>query len=181
MQPKHYETVYTGQRKKVSRMASPISRALIIAVTVGVLAAASIPGPALADDAARISSLESDLQQLRARIDEQERRIERLENELGRRTNTPPVARTPMREEGGMASAAATGPQPWHSPAAWDRVAKGMTQAQVAEILGPPTQVESIDSYKTLFYRGPVPGKGSYSGLVNLRDDRVLAVKKPAF
>ena len=28
-----------------------------------------------------------------------------------------------------------------------------MTQAQVAEILGPPTQVESVDAYKTLFYR----------------------------
>lgn len=86
-----------------------------------------------------------------------------------------------MREEGGIASTAATGPQPWHSPEAWDRVARGMTAAQVAEILGPPTQVESIDAYKTLFYRGSVAGKGSYSGLVNLRDDRVVAVKKPAF
>jgi TolA-binding protein len=145
-------------------MAVQISRALIIA-----------------DDAARISRLESDLQQLRARVDEQERRIERLENELGRRSNQPPIARPPVREEGGVAAAAATGPQPWHSPAAWDRVAKGMTQAQVAEILGPPTQVESVDAYKTLFYRGSVAGKGSLSGLVNLRDDQVVAVKKPAF
>ncbi len=96
-------------------MATQISRALIIALTVGALAAASIPGPALADDAARISRLESDLQQLRARIDEQERRIERLENELGRRSNQPPVARPPVREEGGVAAAASTGPQPWHS------------------------------------------------------------------
>jgi TolA-binding protein len=154
---------------------------LIIALTVGALAAVSIPRPALADDAARISRLESDLQQLRARVDEQERRIERLENELGRRSNQPPIARPPVREEGGVAAAAATGPQPWHSPAAWDRVAKGMTQAQVAEILGPPTQVESVDAYKTLFYRGSVAGKGSLSGLVNLRDDQVVAVKKPAF
>jgi len=139
------------------------------------------PVDSLADDAARISRLESDLQQLRARIDEQDRRIERLENELARRNNSPPIARPPIREEGGVASTAATGPQPWHSPAAWDRVVKGMTQAQVAEVLGPPTQVESIDAYKTLFYRGSVAGKGSVSGLVNLRDDRVVAVKKPAF
>jgi hypothetical protein len=162
-------------------MAVQISRALIIALTVGALAAVSIPRPALADDAARISRLESDLQQLRARVDEQERRIERLENELGRRSNQPPIARPPVREEGGVAAAAATGPQPWHSSVAWDRVAKGMTQAQVAEILGPPTQVESVDAYKTLFYRGSVAGKGSLSGLVNLRDDQVVAVKKPAF
>ena len=142
---------------------------------------AILPVDSSADDAARISRLESDLQQLRAQIDEQDRRIERLENELGRRTNTPPVARPPVREEGGVASTAVTGPQPWHSPETWDRVMKGMTQAQVAEILGPPTQVESIDAYKTLFYRGSVAGKGSVSGLVNLRDDRVVAVKKPAF
>ena len=162
-------------------MAGQISRALIVAATVGLSSAALIPGAARADDAARISRLESDLQQLRARIDEQDRKIERLENELGRRTNTPAIARPPVREEGGVASAVATGPQPWHSPTAWDRVAKGMTQAQVAEILGPPTQVESVDSYKTLFYRGSVAGAGSVSGLVNLRDDKVVAVKKPAF
>ena len=162
-------------------MAVQISRTSIIALVVGALAATSIPGPALADDAARISRLESDLQQLRARIDEQERRIERLENELGRRSNQPPVARPPMREEGGVGPSAATGPQPWHSPAAWDRIAKGMTQAQVAGILGPPAQVESVDAYKTLFYRGSIAGKGSVSGLVNLRDDKVVAVKKPDF
>jgi hypothetical protein len=142
---------------------------------------AILPVDSLADDAARISRLESELQQLRARIDEQDRRIERLENELGRRTNAPPIARPPVREEGGVAATAAIGPQPWHSPAAWDRVATGMTQAQVAEILGPATQVESIDAYKTLFYRGSIAGKGSYSGLVNLRDDKVVAVKKPEF
>ena len=150
------------------------------ALILAAMPIAFLPVDSLADDAARLSRLESDLQQLRARIDEQDRRIERLENELGRRTNTPPIARPPVREEGGVASAVATGPQPWHSPAAWDRVAKGMTQAQVAEILGPPTQVESVDSYKTLFYRGSVAGAGSVSGLVNLRDDKVVAVKKPA-
>jgi hypothetical protein len=42
-------------------MAGQISRALIVAATVGLSSAALIPGAALADDAARISRLESDL------------------------------------------------------------------------------------------------------------------------
>jgi len=162
-------------------MSSQHAQARALAAILAAATMAFLPVTSSADDAARISRLESDLQQLRARIDEQERRIERLENELGRRSNQPPVARPPTREEEGVASVASTAPQPWHSPTAWDRIARGMTQAQVAEILGPPTQVESVDAYKTLFYRGSVAGKGPVSGLVNLRDDKVVAVKKPDF
>ena len=162
-------------------MSAQHARVPALAAILAAAALAILPVASSADDAARISRLESDLQQLRARIDEQERRIERLENELGRRSNQPPVARPPTREEGGVTAGVATGPQPWYSPAAWDRIAKGMTQAQVAGILGPPAQVESVDAYKTLFYRGSIAGKGSVSGLVNLRDDKVVAVKKPDF
>ena len=63
----------------------------------------------------------------------------------------------------------------------WDRVAKGMSAEQVIAILGEPTAAESVDGFKTLFYRGLAPGGATLSGLVNLRDDRVVAVVKPAF
>ena len=43
------------------------------------------PVPVFADDAARISRLETEIQQLRALIDEQSRRIRRLEDDLQRR------------------------------------------------------------------------------------------------
>ena len=81
---------------------------------------------------------------------------------------------TSKREE--HAPQAATGKQPWHVPEAWARVTKGMTQAQVTEILGSPTAVESLDTFTTLFYRS-----GSLNGLVNLREDRVVAINRPAF
>jgi outer membrane protein assembly factor BamE (lipoprotein component of BamABCDE complex) len=51
-----------------------------------------------------------------------------------------------------------------------------MTQAQVTEILGTPTAVESLNAFTTLFYRS-----GSLNGLVNFREDRVVAVNKPTF
>ena len=63
---------------------------------------------------------------------------------------------------------------PWHAAAAWDRVAKGMTEAQAVEVLGQPTAIESIGSLKTLFYRGTAPGGAFVSGHVDLRDDRII-------
>ena len=154
---------------------SQIFRLVSIAAILGALTIGIPPGIALADDASRISTLESDLQQLRIRIDEQNRRIERLEAELNRRTAAPSIkSATSKRED--YAPQPTSGKQPWHAPEAWVRVTKGMTQAQVTEILGSPTAVESMDAFTTLFYRS-----NSLSGLVNLREDRVVAVKGPAF
>jgi hypothetical protein len=140
-------------------------------------------GPASADDGARISRLESEIQQLRAQVDEQDRRIQRLEAELARRSGTPPAsaAAKPGTDDRRISRPAATGPQPWHARANWERVAKGLSAGQVTAILGEPTAVESIDGFKTLFYRGATPGGTTLNGLVNLRDDRVVAVVPPAF
>jgi hypothetical protein len=137
---------------------------------------------ALADDAARVSRLESEIQQLRTQIDEQNRRIQRLEAELVRRPGARPTP-TPKSaaSDDPAPKASTTGPQPWHSPASWGRVAKGMTAAAVIAILGEPTAVESVDGLKTLFYRGTTAAGDGVSGIVNLRDERVVAVASPAF
>ena len=141
-----------------------------------------MPGSASADDAARISRLESEIQLLRIQIDEQDRRIQRLEAELSRRSGAAAVEPQPRKsaDEVRTEQSAPATRLPWHAPEAWDRVAKGMSAEQVKEILGEPTEVEAIESFKTLFYRGTVAGSGAMSGHVNLRDDRVVAVSKPA-
>jgi hypothetical protein len=132
----------------------------------------------LADDAARVSRLESEIQQLRTQIDEQNRRIQRLEAELLPR----PVARPDSAADVGRArGTSSSGPQPWHSPAPWRGVAKGMTATAVIAILGEPTSVESVDGLKTLLYRGKTATGTALSGIVNLRDERVVAVVSPAF
>jgi hypothetical protein len=144
---------------------------------------AAFAGLALADEAARISRLESEIQQLRTQIDEQSRRIQRLEAELARRGGTLPASPPPKRylDEQRANRPAALSPQPWHSSAAWDRVAKGMKTEEVLAVLGEPTAVESVDALKTLFFRGTTPAGAAVNGLVNLRDERVVAVVKPDF
>ena len=140
---------FSARRSETTMRTTAPIRCAIFAIAV--VAA----GPAFADDGARISRLESEIQQLRARIDEQDRRIQRLEAELARRSGTPPAGSVskPRVDDSRINRPAATGPQPWHARANWERVAKGMSVEQVTAILGEPTAVESVDGFKTLFYR----------------------------
>jgi hypothetical protein len=146
-----------------------------------VSAAALAPLPSRADDASRISYLESEIQKLRTQLGEQDRRIQRLEAELQRLGATAAPNRAAERRVGPTSSgtAVASGPLPWHAPDAWERVTKGMTQDEVVKVLGVPTAIQSVDNYKTLFYKGVAAGGHAVDGLVNLRDERVVAVKKP--
>ena len=164
-------------------MTHRIVRALATVVTVSWLTVGLSPKPVLADDSSRISQLELEIQRLRTRVDEQQRRILRLEEELNRRAGPGiPALPKPGRDPGGEGDAtAATKPLPWHTPKSWARVAKGMTEAEVKEILGTPTSAEAVGTFKTMFYRGPVAGAGSLSGIINLRDGRVVAVNAPDF
>lgn len=138
-------------------------------------------GTAIADDAARISRLETEIQQLRVLVDEQARRIQRLEEALDRRAAGPALQPRPRPGEMRTDAPAAATRQPWHSAAAWDRVGKGMTADEVKSALGEPTAAESVGALSTLFYRGSAPGGRALSGHVNLKDGRVVAVSKPAF
>ena len=70
---------------------------------------------------------------------------------------------------------------PWQNPLAWARVQEGMSRAQVEEILGKPTSVDSVIDYQTLNYKGDVPGGGVLTGSVKLTDDRATAVTPPVF
>ena len=138
-----------------------------------------VPAAARADDAARINFLESEIQRLRNQLDEQNRRIERLEAALAQRGSAVPGRPSDRRPEATAASPKAKGPQRWHSLENWDRVSKGMTQEEVVKVLGEPTTVQSVDNYKTLFYSGVTRDGRTLNGLVNMRDERVVAVKNP--
>ena len=150
--------------------------------TACVLATTLLPAPARADDAVRIRNLESEIQQLRTKVAEQDRRIQRLEAQLEQRAGAAaPDYKTGRRAEPATTGKAPpSGPLPWHSPQAWERVAIGMSQEEIAAILGEPSVVEAVDDYKTLFYSdGRVDGS-AINGHVNLKGGRVVAIKKPA-
>jgi hypothetical protein len=69
----------------------------------------------------------------------------------------------------------------WQNPLAWAQVREGLSRAQVEEILGKPTSVESVIDYQTLLYKGDVPGSGTVAGAIKLTDDRVSEVSPPNF
>jgi hypothetical protein len=169
-----------GRKALDAQMTTSYCRALVVVVIPFVLTMALYPKYAGADDAARISRLESEIRLLRTRVDEQQRRITRLEDELKRQANDPVVGTIPGRREDRIPTASPD-QLPWHSQESWTGVSRGMSEEQVTDVLGQPTSVEAFGRYKTLFYRGTVPGSGSISGHVNLLDDRVLAVSPPAF
>ena len=63
---------------------------------------------------------------------------------------------------------------------AWGN-ARARSESQVVGILGKSTSVENVGPFRTLFYRGNVPGSGSVSGNIKLTDDRVWQINKPVF
>ncbi len=71
----------------------------------------------------------------------------------------------------------------WHESANWDRVERGMINAQVEAILGNPTNTKTnIIDYVTLYYQGERSNSGFISGNVELNDDdMVLRVNRPIF
>lgn len=144
----------------------------IVAVIFVVTAA-----PVFAQESERVRQLEQDVHLLKNTVIEQGRRIEALEREL-RGKSSANVSRTPSAAQ---TQPGAPGGQSWQDRNAWGRVKNGMSEAQVASILGRPTSVETVGPYKTLFYRGEVGGSGSVSGNIKLQDDRVWQVNTPVF
>ena len=150
----------------------------VLAATVCALAMCA--QTARADDSARISNLESEIQRLRTQVAEQNRRIQRLESQLEQGAVTVPDHKSGRRPESATPEVTGTeAPLPWQSPEAWQRVAIGMSQDETIAILGEPTAVEAVDNYMTLFYSDGAAG-GEISGHVNLKDDLVVAIKRPA-
>lgn len=150
----------------------------VLAATVCALAISTLP--ARADDSARISNLESEIQRLRTQVAEQNRRIQRLEAQLEQGTVAVPDYKNGRRAQ--ATSPEAAGPEgllPWQSAEAWQRVAIGLSQEEAIAILGEPTAVEAVDNYMTLFYSDGAAG-GEISGHVNLKDGLVVAIKRPA-
>ena len=126
----------------------------------------------IADQDKRLEDLEKgQAAQLRRTISDQERRIAELEKTVKalQAELLPPPRRIPS-----------TTPA-WHQPVSWGRLKTGMSEAQVVELLGPPTRVLSVEDRRTLYYQPDVKSTSPLHGTVTLLDDRVIAVEPPEF
>jgi outer membrane protein assembly factor BamE (lipoprotein component of BamABCDE complex) len=117
----------------------------------------------------RVDDLTKETAQLKRTIADQERRIAELE-------------RTVKVLQGAMTPATArilSDTPAWHVASNWGLIRKGMSEAQVMEILGPPTRVQSAIDTRTMLYMTDARSSTTLSGSVTLTDDRVTASTPP--
>jgi hypothetical protein len=128
----------------------------------------------------RLEAAETDINILKRLVKEQDRRIGELEKIVkASPTTASGVNEKPTPHE--IAKTIIKVAAPWQNPLAWTQIREGLSRAQVEEILGKPTSVESVIDYQTLMYKDEVAGSGTVSGIVKLTDDRVSEIHAPAF
>jgi len=121
-----------------------------------------------------------DITLLKRLVKEQDRRIADLEKTVKALQAAAATERpTPAAEE--RVRAIVRPPARWLNPLAWSQIREGLSRAQVEEILGPPTSVESVIDYQTLVYKGDIPGRGTVAASIKLTDDRVSQITPPEF
>ncbi len=128
----------------------------------------------------RPEAAETDIGLLQRMVKEQGRQIAELEKTV----KSLQSAASAMNEKPTAHEIAKTIFKPaarWQNPLAWAQIRKDLSRAQVKEILGAPTSVESVMDYQTLHYKGDVPGSGAAAGVIKLTDDRVSEITPPAF
>ena len=128
----------------------------------------------------RLEAAETDIGLLKRLVKDQDRRIAELEKTIkSLQSSAPASAEKPTAHE--VAKTIIKPAVQWQNPFAWAQIREGLSRAQVEDILGKPTSVESVIDYQTLFYKGDVPGSGVVSGVIKLTDDRVSEITPPAF
>jgi len=121
-------------------------------------------------DASRLDALTMETEELKRVVADQARRIAELEKEV-KALQAPPVSVSPI-----PASTPA-----WFLPVNWSRIKKDMSEADVVQILGPPTTVQSAVDTRTLFYTSDSHSATTLNGSVTLTDDRVTLMTPPKF
>jgi len=120
----------------------------------------------------RVDELTKQTAQLKRTIADQEGRIAELEKAvklLQSAAALPLPARIPAETP------------PWHRASNWTLIKSGMSEAQVVEILGPPTSVNASIDTRTLNYASDARSTTTLNGSVTLTGDRVIAMAPPTF
>ena len=70
---------------------------------------------------------------------------------------------------------------PWYSPSSWNLLTRGMSRAQVEEILGPPSRESKVMDVDTWYYSTDSRAATTLNGSVTFTGDRVTAMVPPVF
>ncbi len=137
---------------------------LLLSLTLPLTALAQLRDP-------RVDELRKETTQLKATIADQERRISELEKTVKALLAVAAPLPAPIPS-----------PTPqWLVPSNWLQIKKGMSEAQVVEILGQPTSVDTSVDIRTLLYQPDSNSTTTLNGSVTLTTGRVTAMTPPAF
>jgi hypothetical protein len=127
-----------------------------------------------------LEATEMEISLLKRLVKEQDLRLSELEKTVkSLQTATTANSEKPTAHE--LAKTIIKPAAQWQNPLAWAQIREGLSRAQVEEILGKPTSVESVIDYQTLSYKGDIPGSGTVAGVIKLTDDRVSEINPPTF
>lgn len=156
-------------------MARTLAAVLMAASLVGLMLLISAPAQsppaetAAPNEDPRVDALTKQTEELKREVADQARRIANLEAAVKALQTPPPPAPIPA-------------PSPlWHSATNWNSIKPGMSEADVVQLLGPPSSVQSVEDTRKLFYNPDPHSTFTLSGTVTLMDDRVIAMMPPAF
>jgi hypothetical protein len=141
-------------------------------IVVVILLAMTQSAHAAPIDEFRISDIEQQMRNLQSTVREQARQIAALQQRDGRSNNTPSTNAT--------ATAADNSKQRWLSVSNWQKLKSGMSELQVLEILGAPTQIRNdTDGNRQLLYAMEIGRSGFLSGRVVTQSGAVKAIELP--
>lgn len=145
--------------------------ALLCCLTIGagLLVAPTIAAPI---DEFRLSDIEQKIRDLETLTREQARQLSQLQ------AQNPGARNTPMSLP---STATNNGELRWANAASWNRIKPGMSELQVIEILGAPTQMRVADDKQSrqLLYALEIGRSGYLTGRVIFREGLVTIVEIP--
>jgi hypothetical protein len=124
-------------------------------------------------DEFRISDIEQKIRDLESTTREQARQIAQLQTRVGGSLSANPPAATD--------NSPTTGDQRWLIAANWARLKLEMSELQIIDLLGVPTQIRTSDDGQTrsLLYAMEIGRSGFLSGKVDLQDNKVSSIEPP--
>jgi hypothetical protein len=117
----------------------------------------------------RIADLTAEVAQLKVKVADQDARIAQLEAAIkALQASAVPAPIPPVKPL-------------WQLSSNWMLIRKGMSRAEIVDILGEPTRESSVMDIRTLYYGADSRSTTALSGTITLEGDRLTVMTPPEF
>jgi hypothetical protein len=117
----------------------------------------------------RIADLTAEVAQLKVKVADQDARIAQLEAAVkALQMSSVPAPIPPVKPL-------------WQTSSNWMLIRKGMSRAEIVDILGEPTRETAVMDTRTLYYGADARSTTTLSGTITLEGDRLIVMTPPEF